>query len=242
MSDFINSFFTKNKTALLVFLFFGCVCGAVFRWEDVPFDVLNYHYYNPWAFLNDRINVDVVPAGVNTFYSPFIDFPFYFLINALNGHPVIFSAVMSVPYGLMLFAAYKIAALFFPGDTGEGRIRIGLSVLLFVCSDLVFSQISSASHEHLMSFFVLTALYLLLKDIKGHKTDAISLVLSGFLLGGGRIETDVRLLRRGERDRVDRFRETNGKTGQNRSTFHVCGDMRFFDFIRILGMVFMDAL
>lgn len=183
MTGFIDSFFKKDKVAFFTLLTFGCVCGAVFRLNSVWWDVLNYHYYNAWAFLNDRLNVDVVPAFINTFFSPFLDLPFYFLINALNDHPVIFSAIMAVPYGLLLFFTYKIAALFFPPDTEQGRIRIEWTLLLCFCSPIVFMETSGISHDHLMTLLVLSALYPLLKGFAVRRFDTKVFLISGFLLG-----------------------------------------------------------
>ena len=182
-SKLINSFFTSNKTALIVFLIFGCFCGATLRHEREWWDFANYHYYNAWAFLNDRLNVDVVPAFINTFFSPFIELPAYFLTNALNDHPVIFSAIMAIPYGLLLFVAYKIATLFFSPNTMEGRSKIGLIILLYVSSDAVLSQVSATTHEHPVSFLVLAALYPLLKGMKEHHLSVKSVLFSGFILG-----------------------------------------------------------
>ena len=181
--NLINSFFKSDKTALLVLLAFGCVCGMVCRYEFAYWDAFNYHYYNPWAFLNDRMGVDVVPAAANTFFSPFIDFPYYFLINALDAHPLFFCAVMAVPYGLMLFISYKTAALFFPADTEQGRIRIGLTLILCIGSEPVFFQLCSSSNEHLMAFLVLSGLYILLKEISSQRFKTGMFVLSGFILG-----------------------------------------------------------
>ncbi|MBR4127799.1 MAG: hypothetical protein IKR09_09530 [Alphaproteobacteria bacterium] len=183
MNQFIDSFFRKNKTSFFTFLIFGCLCGAVFRYDLEWWDFINYHYYNAWAFLNDRLNVDVVPAFINTFFSPFIELPAYFLTNALNDHPVIFSAIMAIPYGLLLFASYKIATLFFSPDTKEGRIRIALTLLLCVFSTIVFMEVSAITHEHPVSFLVLAALYPLLKGMKEHHLNIKSLLFSGFVLG-----------------------------------------------------------
>ena len=182
MRKLIDSFFSDNRIALLLFLFFGCLCGAVFRFEQW-FDFQNYHYYNSWAFLNDRINTDIAPAFVNTFYSPFLDLPFYFLVNKLNHHPVLFSTIMAVPYGLLLFSAYKISLLFFPSDSVQGRIRLKLAILLFICSEITFSQISTLTHEHLLSFVVLTVYYLILKDIRSSIFHKKTYSFAGFVMG-----------------------------------------------------------
>ena len=183
MTKFLDSFFSKNKIALTVFLIFGFLCGAIFRFQEMFWDTINYHYYNAWAFLNDRMNVDVIPAYVNTFFSPFIELPFYYLVNALDDHPVLFSAIMALPYGGLLFTAYKITTLFFPADTPQGRIRIGLTIMLSICSYAVFEQLSGETHEHSLSMLTLIAFYLLLKSITLKTYKARYYVISGFLLG-----------------------------------------------------------
>mgnify|MGYP005968549997 CR=1 FL=1 len=181
MSSFINLFFRNNKTALACCLTFACLCGAVFRFEQW-FDFFNYHYYNVWAFFNNRANIDVVPAFINTFFSPFADIPMYWLINALNDNPVIFSTIMAAPYGFMLFIVYKTAALFFSPDDRDGRIKIIMVLLLCVCSTNTASQISTTTNDLTLSVFVLTAVYLLLKDILCSRRQK-TYPAAGFLLG-----------------------------------------------------------
>lgn len=183
MDDFIDRFYTKNTTAFFCFLAFACVCGAVFRFEQW-FDFVNYHYYNVWAFYNNRADVDVLPAFVNTFFSPFADIPAYHLINALNRHPVLFSAVMAVPYALLLFAVYKTAALFFSPDTRSGRIRIGLTLLLCVFSANIFSQICTTTNDMPLSAAVIAALYLTLRAAFFDRRPCMAkTAVAGFLLG-----------------------------------------------------------
>ncbi|MBP3402282.1 MAG: hypothetical protein J6L82_00055 [Alphaproteobacteria bacterium] len=156
MSSFVNLFFRSNKTAFVCCLSFACLCGAVFRFEQW-FDFFNYHYYNVWAFFNGRNDIDVAPAFINTFFSPFADIPVYGLINALNDNPVVFSAVMAVPYGLMLFIVYKTAAIFFSPDDRNGRVKIIMTLLLCVCSTNIASQISTTTNDLTLSVFVLAA-------------------------------------------------------------------------------------
>lgn len=183
MNDFIDRFYTKNSTAFFCFLAFACACGAAFRFEQW-FDFVNYHYYNVWAYYNGRADVDVLPAFVNTFFSPFADIPAYHLVNALNRHPVLFSAVMAVPYALLLFAVYKTASLFFSPDTRSGRIRIGLTLLLCVFSANIFSQICTTTNDVPLSAGVVAALYLTLHAVFFDRRSCMAkLTAAGFLLG-----------------------------------------------------------
>jgi hypothetical protein len=47
--------------------------------QDGNWDFYNYHYYNPYAFLNDRFWFDIMPAQRQTNIAPFLDIPFYWL-------------------------------------------------------------------------------------------------------------------------------------------------------------------
>ncbi|MGN1078757.1 MAG: hypothetical protein ACI4TE_01130 [Alphaproteobacteria bacterium] len=123
----------------------------------------------------------------------------YWLINALNDNPVIFSTIMAAPYGFMLFIVYKTAALFFSPDDRDGRIKIIMVLLLCVCSTNTASQISTTTNDLTLSVFVLTAGYLLLKA----PPPPVPENLSGRRLSAGRrigIETDVLSVCRGRRN------------------------------------------
>lgn len=181
MSSLSDLFFRKDKVAFVCFLSFACLCGAVFRFEQL-FDFFNYHYYNVWAFFNDRSDIDVVPAFVNTFFSPFADIPAYGLINALNGSPVVFSAVMALPYGLALFIVYKTATLFFSPDERNGRLKIIMTLLLCVFSTNIASQISATTNDMPLTVFVLAAVYLLLRHARTPLFRK-ACPIAGFLLG-----------------------------------------------------------
>ncbi|HUA79263.1 MAG TPA: hypothetical protein VL997_02735, partial [Dyella sp.] len=56
-----NSLEWKRKC----FAFF-LLCGGLlstYLGKDVDFDLLNYHFYNPWALLHGRLSVDGFPAS-----------------------------------------------------------------------------------------------------------------------------------------------------------------------------------
>ena len=79
----INKLFKNNFFLLLFFLILGGGVSLLTRY-DLLWDFANYHYYNPWAFLNNRWMYDIIPAGVNTFFNPLPDIPLYLLIKFLK--------------------------------------------------------------------------------------------------------------------------------------------------------------
>ena len=54
--------------------------------QDIGFDLRQYHWYNAYAFVTGRhaTGIDFLPAGIQSFYDPLIDVPFYLLATALG--------------------------------------------------------------------------------------------------------------------------------------------------------------
>lgn len=85
---------SKNQTTSLhrypamsnMWLAFFCLVLAVFlslwRGQDANWDLLNYHYYNPYAWVNNRATLDIAPAQLQSFHSPFADLPYYYIVRA----------------------------------------------------------------------------------------------------------------------------------------------------------------
>ncbi len=51
--------------------------------QDANWDFENYHWYNAYALLNDRIGRDILVSQTPSFYNPLIDVPFYLAANHL---------------------------------------------------------------------------------------------------------------------------------------------------------------
>src|SRR5271169_3095886 len=65
--------------ALLTLAPFAFGALAVFLGQDANWDLRNYHWYNAYAFLNNRYGVDLLPSQTPYFYNPTLDLPFYIL-------------------------------------------------------------------------------------------------------------------------------------------------------------------
>jgi hypothetical protein len=49
--------------------------------QDANWDLRNYHYYNAYAFLNNRYAQDLLPSQTPYFYNPLLDVPFFLLAS-----------------------------------------------------------------------------------------------------------------------------------------------------------------
>ena len=101
----------KNVLIFLAFFIFAgtvSLCLGMERWVDTR----NYHIYNPWAFLNNRIGIDIMPASIQSYFNPLLDLPYYFAIKYFNTHPQIVTFLLGFSFALFLFLIYKICFKF----------------------------------------------------------------------------------------------------------------------------------
>lgn len=168
-----------QQTCLLVFfLTTGGIVSAFLRYE-LTYDLLLYHYYNGFSFLNNRLNVDIAPAAVATYYNPMLDALSYLLNNLFENNTTAYCFTAGLPFGLLMFLTFKIACLFFRLDTIKGKICVPATVIIASTGVATWFQIGTCSHEIILADLILIAFYRLLKFPEKKTT----FFLSGFLLG-----------------------------------------------------------
>ena len=129
--------------------------------QDANWDLRNYHFYNPYAFLNGRLGFDIAPAQPATFYNPLMHVPFYLLAEALPPRAVGF--VLGTVQGLNLvplsLIAHRVLALH-PGRASQGA---ALSLSVFALSGAGFlSELGTSFFDNILSLLILGALAMLL--------------------------------------------------------------------------------
>ena len=77
-----------HRSVLLVRIVLGLIPLAAGLYvigigQDTNWDLRNYHFYNPFAYLTGRMGYDVAVAHVATYYNPLLHIPFYYAVTAL---------------------------------------------------------------------------------------------------------------------------------------------------------------
>ncbi len=180
-----------NRESLLnIFIFAVLMTVVVFMSvslkNEISWDFTNYHYYNAWAFFNNRLNFDIVPASFNTFLNPVMDFPLYFYIQWFNDYPNLIWALQGIWGGLMLFCIYKITTLFLDYKKIYNFFILAVLCLVVLTGEGVGTQIGSSANEIPIAFFILWGLYILLKMIKLPQTQTLKkFFFAGVIMGIG---------------------------------------------------------
>ena len=154
--------------------------ASIFLRQDSSWDLQNYHYYNAWAFVHHRFGLDWAPAQLQSFYSPFLDLPFYALV-AVDAPPRLIAVLLAVPTGVAwYFFACIVQRLFAPR-----RGAITAAVAIGVTAPMSVSLIGTTMNDWYTAAFVMAALWIVVRGDESPPWNARSLVIAGALVGIG---------------------------------------------------------
>lgn len=180
------------RTFALARVFVPLLIGLYSVWlgADSNWDLFNYHLYNPFAWLNGRIHTDLAPAGMQSYFNPLLDLPFYWMTMTLHLPPRVVGFAMGVLHGLNFVLLLGIARSVFHDAAPERRYRLPL--LLALAGSLMpcfLSQVGNTMGDNATALLVLGALLVLLKCWTSLDSAAVGVVLlpaaSGLLVGMG---------------------------------------------------------
>ena len=85
--------------------------------QDSSWDLRNYHWYNGYAFWNNRLGLDIAPAMAPTYYNPNLDLLFYPLANALPPRLTgfVLGAIQGLNFIPLFIIAWQLFRLAHPG-------------------------------------------------------------------------------------------------------------------------------
>lgn len=179
-----HTFLTSKAMARICMVLVPIILGiyALVRGQDVNWDLLNYHLYNPYAYLNDRLNIDLAPAGAQTYFNPVLDLVYFFSISHLS--PKLVGFLLGALQGLCFIPLYKIAE----HTLSDKNQRYALFVALMGMFSVGFiSEVGTTLYDALLTAPTLFCLWLLIScfDSTSINKTRISLyvVLSGFVIG-----------------------------------------------------------
>jgi len=172
-----------------VLAFIGMGLYSLSLGQDYNWDLLNYHFYNPFAFLNDRMGFDYAPAMLQTYHNPIIDLPFYFLVTHFPPKWVGF--VMGGIHGMNFWLVFLIARIFLFKEAKISNILLsGCVAFAGMFGAGGRTLVGTTFNDNLVSLFMLTTIWILLKEVvrsdKGFSRHSLlSFASAGLILGFG---------------------------------------------------------
>jgi hypothetical protein len=175
-----------RRAALLAPLLFGLL--ALLLGQDDGWDMRNYHLYNVYAWFNDRLAVDIAPAGFQSYFNPLLDVPYYAMSTWLPAP--IAGVVLGALHGLNFVLLLAIARLLLPAPAPGAGARLALLLAgAGVLGAGFLSELGNSMGDNLTSLLVLAALYVLLRRwprlLRGDAGAALTAAGAGLLMGLG---------------------------------------------------------
>lgn len=146
--------------------------------QDVDFDLLNYHFFDPYWLLVNHMR-DIAPAYLQTYYNPLIDIPFYFGVRDLPswGVGAAIALVQSLSFPLLYLIARRFVA---------SRLLALLLAGLGMFTSVAITELGTIMGDTLTAPLVLASVYLALRAVSSSPVDP----------GGGQSRRAMRLSRR----------------------------------------------
>jgi hypothetical protein len=180
-----TSDFDRNVIVFILgVLFSGAISVRLGQCTD--YDLLNYHYYNAYSFLNRRLNFDYGLANIQGYFNPLPDIPFYLLESHMK--PIwaglFMGAIHGVSFWIIFAIAYHILSELKPAP------RLVLSVSAAITGFLGpfnLSELGASMNDNTVGIFVLLSVLFTLKSMPSADSPASfkknMVIFSGAVMG-----------------------------------------------------------
>ncbi|ACC70053.1 glycosyltransferase 87 family protein [Paraburkholderia phymatum] len=142
----------------LLFGLYSLLLGA-----DANWDLYNYHLYNPFAWLHGKLQTDLAPAGMQTYFNPLLDTALYLLNTHLPSRVVGFA--LGVLHGLAFVLIVAIAREVWPSANSTDRYRLPVLIAAAGCLTANFlSGLGNSMGDDTTALLVLGGLLVVLSN------------------------------------------------------------------------------
>ncbi len=163
---------------------------SVILGQDANWDLKNYHYYNPYSFLNGRMDFDVLPSQVANFYNPLLYVPYYHAINLFPPRGVGFFLgwIQGFNFPLILAIARQTANLTGSDSSWKKEILCFCIATTGMLGAGNIAELGTMFSDNILSLLILSSLLFVLYCMEYFFTSnlktKIGIVISaGFLTG-----------------------------------------------------------
>ena len=155
--------------------------------KKTGWDLYNYHWYNPYALLNDRFGFDVAVAHHATYYNPLADLPLYWL--GMYGPAWLGGGFLGLMAGATVAAIGVLGYQTLSIDDAKQRTLFAASLALTGALGAgAFQEIGDPANDIPSALGIFAALIICVRQLQraanGHESrEAVALVVAGSAAG-----------------------------------------------------------
>ena len=168
MKDFFTKFDNRYNFDISIFISLIFITGwlSIILGQDGNWDLKNYHLYNAYSFMNDRLLYDI-GTPIQWYLNPLVDLPYYFFVTYLADYPKIIAFLQGTYLGALLFVFYKILSSIFYFNSKHQILLAIMSLIGGISGSIVISELGTTFNDIQISLLVFIGLYILIKNING---------------------------------------------------------------------------
>ena len=166
----------RARKLALAFLFLAPIAFgflALFLGQDANWDLRNYHYYNAYAFLNNRYGQDLLPSQTPYFYNPLLDVPFFLLATHASAKVAGFALGFVQGLNFLLLFGIAHAALIVPNPRHKVIVCAALATLGMLGGGGI-AQIGTTFGDNIVSLGVFLSAALVVRHLERLSRDKAS--------------------------------------------------------------------
>jgi hypothetical protein len=150
----------------------ACIAAAglasIAMGQDANWDLQNYHFYNPWAWLSGRIyTTDIVAAQLQTYHNPLPDIPFYLMVK-WGWRPRTIAFMLAIPAGVAAFFLIKTLRVLF-GDVPlrDRWLPMGAALAVSLSSGMAIAVLGTTMNEWPGAALTMAAIFVVVRALAG---------------------------------------------------------------------------
>jgi len=160
---------------------------AITLGQDTNWDIQNYHLYNPYAFLNGRLNIDLSPASWASCFNPFLDLVYFEGIR--HAAPWVVGFVLGFVQGLNFIVLLYICKHCLGSINVKYTRWAVVLAFLGVLSVGFLSELGTVYWDNVLSLFLLFSLLIVIASmdsiVTGRRCAFFPVALAGIIAGWG---------------------------------------------------------
>jgi hypothetical protein len=137
------------------------VVWTLYAGKDLNWDLLHYHYYVAYAFLNGGLERDYFAASAQSYLNPLGYLPFYWMVSA-GWHSAVVSAVLALVHAANIVLLYLLASRLFADQPPRERALLSaLGAALGAAGAVFAATVGTSFLDPLLTVPMLGAVLLL---------------------------------------------------------------------------------
>jgi hypothetical protein len=150
--------------------------------KDMNWDQLNYHFYSPFSFLEQRFSTDFIAANGQTFLNPLAYVPFYWMVTA-EWHSTAIASVLAIFHALNLVVIYFILKQLLPHQAKNATAFHIAGTVLALLSPIYLIEVGTTFADVTTSLLLATAVLLALRASPTANSGLLPFLFCGLLAG-----------------------------------------------------------